>query len=222
MNYLFLTLILLSILLISIVAQRIQPSSTYWRPFLFATAIGGFLNVILAYGFSTLAILNYKTKYLSSISLGAVPLEQVLLSFLLPGAFVTLYQYLNNSRPLIKPDKYSLSISNVLMGLCVAMIFFAYNKGFTIITFSLLLFTLFFVEYKSQLRFMLKFYRSYVFSLIAFLLIFIPLHTLSIYNYATVHTIELEIAYIHFESYFCFLAVSLISTFSYEFFKRKL
>lgn len=154
-------------------------------------------------------------------SVGRIPLEQVLLCLILPYLFLVIYFALNAKYQLIKPDKYSLSISNLLMGLCIAMIFFAYTKMYAVSTFGLLLLTLFFLEYRNSRRFMLPFYRAYVVALIPFLIIFVLLHAMDAYVYAIQHTINLRIAYIPFELYFYFMCSSLITLAIYELKKHK-
>jgi energy-converting hydrogenase Eha subunit E len=220
MNYLFLLLTLGATLLIAFFARRFDASRT-WKPMFVAVVVGGLSNVLLACAFYALNVLKFAPKYLSTPDVGFVPIEQIMLSFVLPYAFLAIYSYLNAAHPLVKADKYSLSVSNLIIGLSLAMIFFAYNKLFAVITFSLLLITLFYVEYKTRLRFMLQFYRSYGLALLPFLLIFIPLNLLSIYKYTLEQTIELKIAYIPFESYFYFLWSCLITTTFYELFKRR-
>jgi energy-converting hydrogenase Eha subunit E len=221
MNYLFLALTITLALLITWVALRYKEFKG-WRPILVAVAISGLVNVLLSSAFFALNALQYRAEFLSAVEVGGMPIEALLLSFVLPYAFIVIYVSLHASYPLVKADKYSLSISNVIMGLSCAMIFFAYNKVLALITFSFLLLTLFYVEYKNQLRFMLQFYRSYAAAFILFLLIFLPIHVLSIYKYTTEQTIKLKIAYIPFESYFYFLWMGLVAVTVYELTKRRI
>ena len=181
-----------------------------------AVALGGVYNLIMTFVFVASRVLSFGDSMILGFKVLGVPVEQVLLCFLLPYAFLAIYLYLNGHRALQKPDKYSLSISNVLMGLSIAMIFFAYNKALAAITFSIMLLILLYIEYKSTLRFMLPFYRAYLYALVLFLLIFVPLHIASFYRYALPGTIELNLAYIPFEGYFYYLTMGLIAVFSYE------
>jgi energy-converting hydrogenase Eha subunit E len=220
MNYLFLLLILAASILLSVIALRSKAFSS-WKPVFSAIAAGALFNVMLSFAFSNLNIVQYQSKYLSAGQADGIPLEQVLLSFALPFAFLVIYGFLNSAKPITKTDKFSLSISNVLMGLSIAMLFFAYNKGLAVVTFSLLLLLLFYLEYRNQLRFMLPFYRAYAVALILFLVVFVPINALSIYRYTKGQTIELSIAYIPFEAYFSFLTMGLVTVFAYELSKRR-
>ena len=186
------------------------------KPMVAAVAITGLFNLVMTYVFTGSRVLSFGGSLGSGLKLAGTPAEQVLLCFLVPYAFLAIYLYLDANRPFQKPDKYSLSISNVLMGLSIAMIFFAYNKALAATTFSLMLLLLFYIEYRTTLRFMLAFYRAYLFALVLFLLIFVPLHIASFYTYALPGTIELKLAYIPFEGYFYFLTMGLIAVFSYE------
>lgn len=181
-----------------------------------AAAIAGVFNVLMTYVFTGVRVLSFGDSMILGAKVAGVPVEQLLLCFLLPYVFLAIYLFLNTNQPLQKADKYSLSISNVLMGLSIAMIFFAYNKALAAITFSSMLLILFYIEYRSTLRFMLAFYRAYLFALVVFLVIFVPLHIASFYRYALPGTIELKLAYIPFEGYFYFFTMGLIVVFSYE------
>lgn len=219
MNFLLVATILVLTFLTAFLLSRFKVDSSR-KAMLSAVGIGGAFNLVLTYVFTGTRVLSFGDSMILGFKVGGVPVEQVLLCFWVPYAFLGIYLYLNGNRPLLKPDKYSLSISNVLMGLSIAMIFFAYNKSLAAITFSLMLLLLFFVEYRSTLRFMLPFYRAYLFALVLFLLIFVPLHIASFYKYALAGTIELKLAYIPFENYFYFLVMGLITVFSYERIKR--
>jgi hypothetical protein len=210
MNYLFL-LTLLILLCLLIVAQRRLKLPIPMAPLTSGIAAGGLLNLLMSFAFTDSGLLSYHLPFNSQLSIGRLPLEQVLLCLILPYLFLLIYYALNARYPLVKPDKYSLSISNLLMGLCIAMIFFAYTKMYAVSTFGLLLLSLFFLEYRNSIRFMLPFYRAYLVALIPFLVIFVSLHAVDAYVYAIQHTIDLKIAYIPFELYFYFLCSSLIT-----------
>ena len=220
MNLLLIAIIVFLGILITFIIKHYKVGSDR-AALIFALVIGGILNVVLTYIFTGVHVLSFGKTIGFGMQLGGVPLGHLCLCFLLPYAFLAIYLYLNTIRPIQKTDKYSLSISNVLMGLSIAMIFFAYNKALAAVTFSLMLLALFYIEYRSTLRFMLSFYRAYLFGLVLFLLIFVPLHLLGLYRYAIPGTIELTLAYIPFEGFFYFFTMGLISVFSYESIKRK-
>jgi hypothetical protein len=210
MNYLFLLILLLLVCLL-IVVQRHLKLSIPMAPLMFGIAAGGLLNLMMSFAFTDSGLLGFNSPFNSQLLVAGIPVEQVLLCLIFPYLFLVIYYTLNARYPLIKADKYSLSISNLLMGLCIAMIFFAYTKMYAVSTFGLLLFTLFFLEYRNSIRFMLPFYRAYVVALIPFLIIFVSLHAMGAYTYVMQHTIALKIAYIPFEMYFYFLCSSLIT-----------
>jgi hypothetical protein len=210
MNYLFLLILLVFTGLLFIV-QRQMKLSIPKVPLAFALAAGGLLNLLMSFVFAQSGLLSFDSPFDSQLSIAKLPVEQVLLCLILPYLFLVIYYSLNLKKPLVKADKYSLSISNIIMGLCIAIIFFAYTKMYAVTTFGLLLLTLFYVEYRNRIRFMLSFYRAYVVALIPFLVIFISLNAMDAYHYAIQHTIALKIAYIPFEFYFYFLCSSLIT-----------
>jgi hypothetical protein len=191
------------------------------KPLLAAVLITGVLFSLVSLLLHALGIVFYAADKISGLYVAQLPIEHLLLCFTLPYIFINIYLILQNSSTAGNADKYSLSVSNVLMGLSIAMIFLAYSKWYMLITFSMLLLLLFYIEYINKIRFMLRFYLAFVIALGVFLVIFIPLNVFAVLRYDVPQTIELKIAYIPFESYFCFFNLSLISIFLFEYFKRK-
>lgn len=77
------------------------------------------------------------------------------------------YLFLNWKYPKSHLQKYSFALSNLLLGLGVAVLFFSYHKSLTLTSALVLIILLFSIEYWGKLRFMYKAYRS-----IALLLLF--------------------------------------------------
>lgn len=220
MNFLFLLVLLIIVVLSSLLASQFR----LWKdvkPVLLATGLTGLVFALVNVFYDAAGVVIYARDQFAGLYVAGVPLESLLLCFVLPYSFILIYLYLNTARPTGLTDKFSLSISNVIMGLSIAMIFFAYSKWYALVTFSILLLLLFYVEYVNKIRFMLQFYRTFLFALALFLLIYIPLNAFELIRYDVAQTIELNIAFIPFESYFGFLELGLTSILLFELFKRK-
>ncbi len=220
MNFLFLLVLLIILVLSSLLASHFKLLKDF-KSVLPATGLAGLIFALVNVFYDATGVLIYSRDQFAGMYVAGMPLESLLLCFVLPYSFILIYLYLNTTRPTGLTDKYSLSISNVIMGLSIAMIFFAYSKWYALITFSILLLLLFYVEYINKIRFMLQFYRTFLVALALFLLLYIPLNAFEMVRYDVAQTIELNIAFIPFESYFGFLELGLTSILLFELFQRK-
>lgn len=220
MNFIPLLVLVAIVILSSILATRFRLLKGV-KPVLLATGVTGIVFASIRFLYNFLGVEIYATDRLSGLYVAELPVEHFLLCFVLPYIVILIYLYLNRAYGTATVDKYSLSVSNVVMGLSCAMIFFAYSKWYTLITFSILLLLLFYIEYMNKIRFMLQFYRAFLIALILFLLLFIPLSALELIRHDVAQTIELNIAFIPFESYFGFLELGLTSILLLELFKQQ-
>lgn len=192
----------------------------------FKAALGA--SLISAIIFSTLAVvlqllgvLIYSTDRTIGVLFKDIPIEQYLLNFSFSLVGVSLYQYLNISFPKNDLQRYSLAISNLLLGLCIAFLFFGYSKWYTLLTFSTLLLVLFLIEYVGKLRFMYKAYRAFMVMLIPFYLVYGVLFWNGILKVSQNGLFGLYIAKIPLENHFIALSTLLVSVYMFEFFRSK-
>lgn len=153
--------------------------------------------------------------------IGGLPLLLILFPFIISALGLLSYRFLNNSFPNNNLEQFSLSLSNLILGICVAMLFFGYLKWYTLITFSILFILLLYIEYKNKLRFMYRFYRTYM-------ALLIPLYFLSLYIktqppllFSKAATLKLNLIYLPIEAYFFFMGILLMAVYLFEFFKSK-
>ena len=168
-----------------------------------------------------LKVIVFNPPYLTGLTLWELPAEELMLYFLLPGAGLAVYSYLNVRYPENKLEKYSLAVSNIMLGVCIAMLYFGHQKLYTVFTFALLLAFLVFIEYVGKIRFMFKFYRAYVVSLILFYIVFGVLTSVPVMQYNSSETLNFNLFHIPFESHFYFMAMLLLSTYLFELFKSR-
>ena len=187
-----------------------------------------FSSLIVTVFFSEIAVSLTKLKawsfnfsYLTGISYREVPLDIYLFIFAFSFAGLGIYNYLNYKFPKNHLQKYSLTVSHLLMGVCIAMLFFAYEKWYTAITFASLLLLLIGVEYINTYRFMYKFYRAFVVLLIPFFGCYWMICNLPIIQFEQKENVNFDLAKIPFESYFFTLAMFLFSVYLLEVFKNR-
>lgn len=217
-NYL---LLLSAVLVISCFLYFQSNAASFWKaivPAVFGTGVIFITSSILLKG---LKLVSYNLEAFIGGDSTGIPYEIIASAFVFPFAGITIYSFLNSRYPAQTYEKYSLALSNILMGLCIAMIFFAYSKWYPVFTFALMIIILFLVEYKNRIRFMYRFYRTYLIALIAYLVTSVPFHYANHIRYNEVHTVKFKLIYVPFESYFYFFSMMLISILLFEVFKKK-
>lgn len=192
----------------------------------FKDALGA--SLIAAIVFSTmtvvlqlLGIVAFDASNTIGVVFKNIPIEQYLLNFSFSFTAVSLFQYLNVKFPNNDLQKYSLALSNLLLGLCVAFLFFGYPKWYTLLTFATLFILLFLIEYVATLRFMYKAYRAFVVILIPFYLVYGFLFWNENLLVAKNQLTGMYVAKIPVENHFIALSMLLLSIYMFEFFKGK-
>lgn len=211
-----LLVVVLSLILIFQSARR-----SFFKAVLPATFGAGVLLLIITLILRSLKVFSYDLEHFVAADESGLPYEVILSVFVLPFSGLAIYSFLNARYPAQTFEKYSLAVSNILMGLCIAMIFFAYTKWYPVFTFALMLLTLFLVEYKNKIRFMYRFYRTYLVMFAVYLVMMVPFHYVNHFRYNEEQTIKFKLLYVPFEGYFLLFSGLLISILLYEVFKRR-
>ncbi|SMC82058.1 lycopene cyclase domain-containing protein [Pedobacter nyackensis] len=197
-------------------------NNDYMKTVFPAVCLTGILFSLFALLFTALGIMSANANLLSGYNVAGLPIEGILLCFIAPAASLYLYSFLNNRFPDNRFEKFSLSISNLLLGVCIALLFFGYLKWYTATTFFVLLTLLLYVEYKNKLRFMYRFYRAYVALLIPFYLVCIIIKNQSILIFNEKASLKLYVVHLPIEAYFYFMGMLLMTVYLFEFFKSKM
>jgi len=214
-------LLLSAVLVISLISVRITKTGFQWKAMLTAVVGTGFIFTAAALLLKRAAVVDYNLEAFIADDGAGIPVEVIFSSFVFPFAGIAIYNYLNQRYPAQIYEKYSLALSNILMGLCIAMIFFAYNKWYPMFTFILMILTLLFVEYKNKIRFMYRFYRAYLVSVMVFFAVSVAYHYQGNIRYTDAKTISFNLIFIPFESYFYLFNMVLIGILLFEVFRKK-
>jgi lycopene cyclase domain-containing protein len=184
-----------------------------------AVLITGLAFSIFATVLVMVGVWSFHPAYLTGVSLWKIPVEEFLFSIAISLAGIGVYVTLNAFFPNNALDKFSLSFSNLLMGICVAMLIFTYTKWYSAISFGLLFVLIFYIEYLNKLRFTYKFYRGFLAALVLFYIAYGVISTLPVISYTEV--INLKLGAIPFESHFYFMGMLLMSVYLFELFKSR-
>lgn len=222
MNYTYLLinlgLVLIPVILFSIKRLNFTNTSKFT---ILAALINVFTFSVPTEFLTQFKVIVFNPPYLTGMTLWQLPVEELLLLFILPLAGLAIYQFLNLRFPDNTLEKYSLAVSNILLGVCIAMLYFGHQKFYTLFTFCILLVFMVYIEYVNKLRFMYRFYRAYLVSLIPFYLSYGILTSLPVLQYNSEETLNFNLAHIPFESHFYFMAMLLLSVYLFELFKSK-
>ncbi len=186
-----------------------------------AVIISGVFFTVSALILSLFGVSVFNSDYVAGVRILDLPIEEILFHFILAFTGLNIYVVLNAHFPKNNLEKFSLSVSNLLLGILIAMIFFTHAKLYSVITFSVLFLSLFYVEYVSKIRFMYKFYRAYAVMLVPFCLLYMLIGSLPIITYRVGETINLKLGAIPFEGFFYLMNILLVSVYLFEVVKHK-
>lgn len=185
-------------------------------------------SLIVTFVFSEVAVFltglkawKFNTDYLIGASYRGLPLEEYIFLFSFSFAGLGVYNYLNAKFPKNDLQKYSLTLSNLMMGICIAFLFFGYTKWYTAITFAFLLMLFFGVEYINKLRFMYRFYRAFVAMLIPFYCVYAIICNMPIIQYDIAQNVGFSLFKIPFENHFFMMATLLLGVYLFETLKSR-
>ncbi|MBB5636423.1 lycopene cyclase domain-containing protein [Pedobacter cryoconitis] len=222
MNYTYLfvnlALLLLPVLLFSIRQLDFTNNSKF---IILAVLINVFAFSIPTEFLTQLKVIVFNPPYLSGMTLWQLPIEELLFSFILPLSGLAIYLFLNYRFPDNSHDKYSLALSNIMLGVCIAMLYFGHQKLYTLFTFSILLVFILYIEYVNKIRFMYRFYRAFLVTLIPFYIVYSVIVNLPVIQYNSVETLRFNQFNIPFETPFYFMAMLLLTVYLFEFFKLR-
>lgn len=193
-----------------------------WKFIVPAILITGIVFLIWDLLFVKLNVWSFNPDYITGINLWGLPLEEMLFFLTVPYACVFIYECLNVYFPKNGLQKYSLALSNLFLGLCIAILFFGYRYWYTVINFGFLFVVLAYIEYvNAKLRFMFRFYRAYLVALIPFYIVNGFLTAIPVVIYNNKENLSFRVGTIPFEDHFYLMSLLLMNIFLYEWFKSR-
>jgi len=193
-----------------------------WKSVLPAILITGVVFLIWDVLFTKLDVWSFNPAYITGIHFWGLPIEEILFFLTVPYACIFIYECLNIYFPKNNLEQYSLALSNLLLGLCIAVLFFSYQRWYVLINFTFLFLVLGYVEYANkQLRFMYRFYRAYLVALIPFYIVNGFLTSAPVVLYNSKEILNFKIGTIPFEDHFYLMGLLLMNVYLYEYFKSR-
>lgn len=192
-----------------------------WR-FLFpAMAIVGLLFLIWDVLFTRLGIWSFNPSYVMGNYLLNLPIEEVLFFLVVPYACVFVYECLLKYLPQKKFHGISVPMNLIVMGICIAAIYFYYDRLYTAVVAVLLLFTLLWHMAVSRAPYLGTFYLAWFICIIPMLIINGVLTALPVVIYNNAENIGFRTGTIPIEDYFYNMICMLWNVMLYEAFRKK-
>lgn len=211
----------LGVLIIPVVLIFVKSTgfSKVIRPAIPAALVTGIIFSIFASVLVLLNAWNFNPAYLTGISVWQIPAEEMFFYMVMSFTGIGIYTTLNTLFPNNNLDKFSFSFSNLVLGICVAMLFFTYTKWYSAIAFGSLFILIFYIEYINKIRFMFRFYRAFLSSLLIFWICQGILTAIPVVWYIDI--IKLKLGTIPFETHFYDMSLFLLAIYLFELFKSK-
>ncbi len=219
-TYLLINVALLLIPLILIYSMKMQQNRAV-KFMLLAVFINVFVFSVPTEYLTQMKVIVFNPPYLTGFILWQLPIEELLFSLVMPFAGLAVYIFLNTRFPDLKFEKYSLALSNILLGICIAILYFGYHNLYTLFTFLILLVFLLYVEYVNKIRFMYRFYRAWLVSLVPFYIAASIVNALPVIQYNEKETLIFNFLNVPFESPFYFMGMLLLTVYLFELFKSR-
>ena len=218
-NFLLLDLFLLAIPLVLLLTTKFF-LSTDFKSILLPSLLSSLIFSAIATLFAFLKIWTFNAEHLVGFYYKNLPLEHYIFVFAFSLTGLSIYTFLNNKFESNQLQRFSFVVSNVMLGLCIAFLVFAYTKWYTVIAFSVLFLLIFYIEYVNhKLKFMYRFYRAYLVMLIPFYISYGVLCGLPIVEYQFTSTTGMKLLDIPLENHFYMMAMLLSVIYLFELFK---
>lgn len=192
-----------------------------WKFIFPGLIITGLLFLVWDYIFTITNVWSFNEKYVIGIYFLNLPLEEILFFLTVPFACIFIYECLNYyiEKDILKKFSKIISIALILLSVILLIIF--YDKVYSLITFSLLLILLVYLQFIYKAEYLSRSYLAFFVSLIPFYVVNGILTSLPIVIYNDDQNIGFRIGTIPFEDHFYSLSMLLMNIHFFEFFKNK-
>jgi lycopene cyclase domain-containing protein len=164
---------------------------------------------------------SFNPGYILGITIFQLPLEEVLFFLTVPFACLFIYACLNYYVKWQPGSVLTHLISGLLLGLSAVLLVVYPNRLYTLVTFGLLLVVILILQFLLKSPWLGRFYMAYMVSLIPFYIVNGILTAIPIVMYNNHENMGIRAGTIPFEDHFYSLALLLMNTAFFEYFKRR-
>lgn len=171
--------------------------------------------------FTVYGVWSFNDRYITGIRFLGLPLEEILFFLTVPFSCLFIYACLNYYIKWSLNPTVTRMISNLLIGLSVALLAINHTKLYTAITFGLLAIILALLVYYYKVNWLARFYMAFLVSLIPFYIVNGVLTAWPVVLYNNAQNMGIRVGTIPFEDHFYSMALLLMNVAFFEYFKNR-
>ncbi len=192
-----------------------------WRFIWPGLIVSGALYLIWDYIFTVQNVWSFNPNYIIGIKFFDLPLEEILFFITVPFACIFIYECLVVYYNPKLNSKISTVITCFLIVICIVLLAIFYDRLYSLINFSTLLFILIFTLVKPIKLNMGQFYIAYLVSLVPFYIVNGILTATPIVLYNNTENMGLRVGSIPFEDHFYSMSLILLNLIFFEYFRNR-
>ena len=184
-------------------------------------AITGFIFLFWDVLFTINGVWSFNADRIIGLNFMELPLEEILFFLTVPFACLFIYACLNHYVKWQMSDKITLIITNLLMVLSLAAVVYYHDRLYTLVTFSLLLVLLAALQYGLKVKWLNRFYLTYLVALIPFYIVNGLLTSIPVVLYNDLENVSFRVGTIPLEDHFYCMAMLVMNVGFFEYFKQR-
>ncbi len=192
-----------------------------WRFIWPGMAITGLLFLFWDVLFTIHGVWSFNDKYIIGIKFFGLPLEEILFFLTVPFACIFIYACLNYYVKWQPKNAVARIISNLMIGISIALLALNYTRLYTAVTFGLLAVILILLLYYFKVDWLNRFYMAFIVSLIPFYIVNGLLTSIPVVLYNDAQNMAVRVGTIPFEDHFYSMALLLMNVGFFEYFKNR-
>lgn len=192
-----------------------------WRYIVPGMAITGLVFLFWDVLFTIKGVWSFNADRIIGIRFYKLPLEEILFFLTVPFACLFIYACLNHYVKRQMSDKWSGRITNLLILLSIVALIFYYDRIYTLVTFSLQLVLLVLLQYVFKVKWLNRYYLTYLVALLPFYIVNGLLTSIPVVLYNDAENMALRVGTIPVEDHFYCMAMLLMNVGFFEYFKPK-
>jgi lycopene cyclase domain-containing protein len=192
-----------------------------WKFILPGIAITGMMFLFWDVLFTIRGVWYFNSSYVTGLTFFHLPAEEILFFITVPFACLFIYACLNYYVKWNISARLATIISGLICLSAILLLIPHYNKLYTLVTLSLVLFLVILFQYGFKANWLGRFYRTYFISLIPFYIVNGLLTSIPVVIYNNAQNMDRRIGTIPVEDHFYLMAMLLMNIGLFEYFRPK-
>lgn len=192
-----------------------------WKYLVPGMAITGLVFLFWDVLFTIKGVWSFNPDRIIGLTFFELPLEEILFFLTVPFACLFIYACLDYYVKWQLSDMWANIITNLLILSSTAALVFYYDRLYTLVTFSLLLALLMILQYGLKVKWLGRYYLTYLVALLPFYIVNGLLTSIPVVLYNDAENMALRVGTIPFEDHFYCMTMLIMNVGFFEYFKPK-